>query len=165
VAARGADTLRILALGQGAFTMFGIATTVLASLGRERVAAVLSFVTLVAVAGGCWFFASHAPFGAQQLYSNAIAVSIALGFGLVAAGITVSKISGGFVPLLSAARVVVIVAAIVALGSRIHTLGRLLAPVASLGILAVYAIALVLLREVGAEDLRAARAVVGKRRG
>jgi len=164
VAARGADTLRILALGQGAFTMFGIATTVLASLGRERIAAALSFVTLAAVAGGCWFLASTAPFGFPQLQGNALAVSVALGLGLVVAGVVVAKISGGFVPPLSALRVVLVVGVLVGVGTRLPTFGRLLTPLISIGIVAAYVIALVLIRELGSGDLSAARAIVSKRR-
>ena len=144
--------------------MFGIATTVLASLGRERIAAVLSFVTLAAVASGCWIFASAAPFGSEQLHVNAIAVSVALAFGLIAAAIVVTRISGGFVPVLTAGRVLVAVAAIVAVGTRIHCFGRLLAPLASIAIVAIYAVILVVSRELGSEDLRAARSIVSRRR-
>ncbi|MEO8876771.1 MAG: MATE family efflux transporter [Polyangiaceae bacterium] len=164
VAARGADTLRILAIGQGAFTMFGIATTVLASLGRERVAAILSFVTLAAVAGGCWFLAASAPFGEAQLQANAIAVSSALVVGLIVAAIVVSKIAGGFVPFVSMARVLVVVGASVAIGMHVGRLGRLMAPLAAAAIVALYLIALVVLRELGGEDARALRAIVDRRR-
>ncbi|HEX7666269.1 MAG TPA: oligosaccharide flippase family protein [Polyangiaceae bacterium] len=163
-AARGADTLRTLALGQGAFTMFGIAMTVLASLGRERVAAALSFVTLVVVGIACWGLAAHAPFGHEQLRGNAVAVAGALAIGLVFAAVTVSRVAGGFVPVLSIVRVCAVVGAIVFAGTYVGTLGRVLAIVASGGVVVVYLVALVILRELGGDDLGALRAIVGRRR-
>ena len=163
-AARGADTLRILALGQGAFTMFGIATTVLASLGRERVAAALSFVTLSVVGGACWALASPAPFGEAQLRGNAIAVAGALAIGLLVAAAVVRKIAGGFVPVASTLRVLVVVGAVVFAGTRVHALGRIATMGASVFVVLAYLAALVLLRELGREDLQAARAVVERRR-
>lgn len=163
-AARGADTLRILALGQGAFTMFGIATTVLASLGRERVAAVLSFVTLTAVGAACWGLASSAPFGASQLHGNAIAVAGSLFVGLALTSVAVHRYAGGFVPSSSAIRVTAVVAAIVALGTRVGSLGRITTVLAAIAVVAVYLGALVLLREIGRDDLQAVRAVADRRR-
>ncbi len=163
-AARGADTLRILALGQGAFTMFGIATTALASLGRERIAAVLSFVTLAVVGVGCWALASPAPFGEAQLHGNAIAVSCALALGLLLAGAVVRKIAGGFVPAVSIARVVVVVAAAVFAGAHVHALGRVATMGACVFVVLAYLVVLVVLREIGSEDLQAVRAIVGRRR-
>ena len=48
-AVQGADVLRTMALGQGAFAMLGIATTVLTSLGRERISALLTLGAVLAV--------------------------------------------------------------------------------------------------------------------
>ncbi len=163
-AARGADTLRTLALGQGAFTMFGIAMTVLASLGRERIAAALSFVTLVVVGTASWILAAHAPFGHAQLEGNALAVAGAIALGLVVAGLVVSRIAGGFVPLLSIVRVVAVVGVLVFAGTHVGTLGRLLTIAASGGVVIVYLAALTALRELGGEDLSALRAIVDRRR-
>ena len=63
VAERGAHTLRILALGQGGFTMLAIATTVLSSLGRERQAARITVGALSAVLLACVGLTWRAVFG------------------------------------------------------------------------------------------------------
>ena len=77
-AARGADVLRTMALAQGAFTMLGIATTVLTSLGRERSAALVTLGAVVAVALSCAALVPGAPFGHAQLVRSAAATGAAL---------------------------------------------------------------------------------------
>jgi stage V sporulation protein B len=165
VPARGEATLRLLALGQGAFAMLGIATTVLASLGRERIAAIISFYALTMVAAACWNFVPSSAFGEAQLIATALATCAALGSGLIAATFAVRRIAGGFVPMMTALRVGAALAIAVVGGTHLPHFGKLLAPIAALGIALLYVLFLVVTGELGASDLGALRALAGRRGG
>ena len=162
VAERGASTLRVLAIGQGAFTLFGIANTVLASLGRERIAAVLSLVALFAVAGFCTVAAREAPYGEAQLQATALATSVALGLALVAATFVVRKAAGGFVPLKTAVRAGIGVSFGAVVGTHLPIFGKLMTPVVCLAIATSFVVYLVLARELTPADAAMVRALVGR---
>jgi stage V sporulation protein B len=159
VGERGASTLRVLALGQGAFTMLAIATTVLASIGRERVAALITAGALATVSGACAALASGAPFGAAQLTMTATATTLALMVTLLIAARAVHKLTGGFVPIVTAVRVAGAVAVVVLTGTLLPHFSRLLAPVAALGVGALYVALLVATRELTKADASVLRAL------
>jgi stage V sporulation protein B len=159
VAERGAGALRILALGQGAYTMLAIATTVLASLGRERTAAIITFGALVGVSSLCALLAPAAAFGGAQLQATALATSLALAATLVVAGVVVRGQTGGFVPVGTMLRVGLALATLIGLGSMLPRLGRLLTPVAAVAVALGYLVVLVMLRELTREDLAMVRSL------
>jgi stage V sporulation protein B len=163
VAERGASTLRVLAIGQGAFTLFGIASTVLASLGRERIAAVLSLVALCAVAAFVTLAASDAPYGLPQLRATALATTTALGLALAAATFVVRRSAGGFVPLATFVRAAIGVALGAFLGTSLPIFGKLVTPFVSLGIGVAYLGYLVLTRELTGADAAMVRTLVGRK--
>ncbi len=163
VAERGASTLRVLAIGQGAFTLFGIASTVLASLGRERIAAVLSLVTLCAVALFVTLAAREAPYGLPQLQATALATSVALGLALAAATFVVRKSAGGFVPLVTFVRASAGVAIGAIAGTHLPIFGKLLTPFVCLGIAAAYVGYLVVTRELTSADAAMIRTLGGRK--
>jgi len=159
VAERGASTLRVLALGQGAFTMFGIATTVLASLGRERVAAALSLAAVAVVSIACFAGAASAPFGGAQLQATAAAATLGLVAALAGATIAVRACAGSFVPLATAVRVGAGVAAATLAGVELPRFGKLVTPVVAAGMAALYVAILVVTGEIGRRDLDTIRAL------
>jgi stage V sporulation protein B len=162
-AARGADVLRTMALAQGAFTMLGIATTVLTSLGQERSAALITLGAVIAVALSCAALVPGAPFGHAQLVRSAGATGAALVASLVAAGAIVRTRTGAFVPLATAARVGLALAACTAVGFAMPCFGRLITPVVALLVAAAYGVFLVITGEVGPADLAMIRAVRARR--
>jgi stage V sporulation protein B len=164
-AADGADVLRVMALAQGAFGLLGIATTVLTSLGRERVAAVLTLGAVVAVAGACAALVPGASFGHEQLLRSAEASAAALALTLVVAAIVVWRTTGAFVPAGTALRTGAALAACFGLGLFLPRVGRLTTPLLALAVAAAYVALLVVTREIGASDVAMARALAGKRRG
>jgi stage V sporulation protein B len=159
IAARGAPTLRILALGQGAYTMLAIATTTLASLGRERLASRITFGALTAVLIACAVLAWHAAFGERQLEATAIGTSAGLSLSLIVAALHVRKEVGGFVPLLTVARVLCAVTVAGTVGSFVPTTGMLVTPFVAVGIAGVYFVVLVVSRELTSSDAHALRAL------
>jgi stage V sporulation protein B len=158
-AARGADVLRTMALAQGAFTMLGIATTVLTSLGQERSAALVTLGALVAVALSCAALVPGATFGHAQLVRSAAATGAALVVSLVVAGGIVRRRAGAFVPFATGARVVLALAVCTAMGFAMPCFGRMVTPVLAVAIAAVYGLLLVLTGEIGAADLALLRTI------
>ena len=158
-AARGADVLRTMALAQGAFAMLGIATTVLTSIGRERMAALVTLGAVLAVGAACTLSVPAASFGHDQLARSAQAAGAALALTLAGAGLLVRGRTGSFVPAATAVRVVLALAACFALGLVAPRFGRLVTPLVAAGVAGVYVALLVVTREVGRADLAMVRSL------
>jgi stage V sporulation protein B len=163
VALRAIGTLRILALGQAAFAMLGLATTVLVSLGRERIAMTITAVALALLVGTCLVTIPMAQFGAPQLTATAIATTTALFCALIVGVVAVRKIAGAFVPWKTALRVGVIVAGAFALGGVMPVFSKLLTPVVASGVVLGYLVALVVTGELGKEDLALVVSIAARR--
>lgn len=163
VASRGAEALRILALGQSAFALFGVSSTVLVSLGRERTSAILSGAGIVFVAAACFVLASGAPFGAAQIRGVAVATSLGLFAALAVAGWALRRAAGSFAPVTTLARVAIAIAILTTIGTRLPAIGRLLAPIAAGVVFVAYVVLLVVLRELRGADAAAVREITGAR--
>jgi len=161
IAARGKDTLRILALGQGAFAMLGIATTVLASLGRERLAAAITLCACLTVPAACIVAMPTDTFGRPQLLSTSMATSVALGLALIAGAIAVHRVARAFVPFWTAVRVGALVLGAFAIGPYLPHAGRVGAVVTAMGIAAAYLTLLLASGELTKEDAANVRALIG----
>ncbi len=158
-AARGVDVLRTMALAQGAFAMLGIATTVLTSTGRERTAAFLTLGAVVAVTIACALLVPAAAFGHDQLVRSTEATAVALLTTLIVAGSFVRARTGAFVPRATIARVGLALAACYALGFVMPHVPRLLTPLVALVVGGGFLALLVMLREIGAEDMTMLKAL------
>lgn len=163
-AARGADVLRTMALGQAAFAMLAIATTVLTGLGQERTAAWLTLAAVAAVAAACALLVPHAEFGRAQLVRSAQASGGALAATLVIAATIVRQRTGAFVPATTAARTGFALAVCLAIGLVLPRVGRLLTPLLAVAVSAAYVAILMVTREIGAADLAMVRALASKKK-
>jgi stage V sporulation protein B len=153
VARLGANSLELLALGFGAFALFGVLTTVLNSLGRARASAAITAVAVVAVALLCFLRVRGSEFGEILLFRTATATSIGLLIATLSAGFLVHRAAGAVVAPLSVVRVLGAVAVIVVTGQALPE-GGLVLTVASAALLGVgYALLLVMSRELGKSDL------------
>jgi stage V sporulation protein B len=161
IAERGAHTLRVLALGQGAFTMLAIATTVLASLGRERRAFLVTLGALGGVLSACALLTPRAAFGEMQLLSTAVATSVGLGLALAVGATEVRREVGGFIPALTAVRALLALSVAGAAGTLFPATGRLVTPLVAVAIAAVYLLVLVVSRELTRDDLHALSSLRG----
>jgi stage V sporulation protein B len=164
VAARGADALRVLALGQGAFAMLGIATTVLASLGRERTAAWITGAACIVVALSVYVGMPYDVFGELQILSTAIATTVALGLALAAGAVAVRAVAGAFVPPATVVRVGVAVAVAYFGGAHLPHVGKLGAIGLAAAIGVAYVIFLVASRELTGADAKDLSALVARKR-
>ncbi|CAN5917669.1 hypothetical protein BH11MYX4_BH11MYX4_13490 [soil metagenome] len=164
VAMRGASTLRVLALGQAAFAILGLSTTVLVSLGRERTALTITAVALALLAATCAVIIPMAPFGGPQLMATATATTTALACALVVGVIAVRKAAGAFVPWKTALRVGLCVAGAFALGGVMPILPKLVTIVVAAGVGLAYLVALVVTGELGKEDLALVVSIAARKR-
>ena len=164
VADRGASSLRILALGQGAFAMLGLAATVLISLGKERNAAGITLAALLLVGGGCFGIVPARAFGEAQLLATATATSLALVVGLGLAAARVKQVAGAFIPAATALRIGGALAVAVFVGMRLPRAGKILAPIEAAAIGALYLFVLLVTREIGAKDTDLVRSLLGRKR-
>ncbi len=158
----GGDTLRILALGMGSLSVLGISSAVLTSLRRERTAVGVMGAAVAAVAAACWALVPGAELGNAMLIRTAIATSIGLSVAMVIAAVLVTRVAGGFVPVLTAVRVPIAIAGVVALGWKMPWMGKLAVPVQAAGMGVVYVVLLVILRELGREDLGVLKRALGR---
>ncbi len=156
-AARGADVLRIMALGQGAFAMLGVATTVLTGIRSERAAAVITLLAVIAVGGACTGLVPCAAPGHAQLMRSAEASACAMFIALVVAGTVVRARTGAFVPGLTIVRAGAGIAVCAAAGFLVPSVGRSLVPLLSAAVAATYVGVLVLTGELGRSDLATLR--------
>jgi stage V sporulation protein B len=162
-AARGAAVLRPMALAQAAFTMLGIATTVLTSTGRERAAALITLAAVIAVACTCAAAVPGAALGEGQLLRSAHATGLALLATLVFAGSLVRAKTGAFVPLWTAARVLVALGLCFAIGLMMPRVGRLATPVCGALVGALYVAVLVATGEIRSADFAMVRTLTRRR--
>jgi stage V sporulation protein B len=165
VAARGAEALKVLALGQGAFAMLGVATTVLASLGRERTAAWITASACAVVGYAVFAGMPYDVYGRMQLFSTALATSVALGLALAAGAIAVRSVAGAFVPPATFVRVGIAVTVAYLGGPHLPHVGKLGAIGIAAAIGVAYVLFLVASRELGVADAADLRALVARRRG
>jgi len=164
IADRGAATLRVLALGQGAFTLFGVLGAVLASLGRERAAAVISFAAIALVTAGCAAAVPSAGFGEPQLRACAAVTTGALGLAFVAAAVLVRREAGALVPGPTALRAALAFGAVVVLGGWMPASGKLGAVAAAVACGLAYGAALLVTGELGRDDVATLRNILARRR-
>ncbi len=163
VAEHGASTLRVLALGQGAFAMLGLGATVLISLGAEWSAAAITLIALLLVGAGCFGLVPGRDFGEPQLLATAGATSIALVLGLGLSAAWVKRQAGTFIPLATALRVGIALALAVFVGTRLPPGGTQIVTFEAAAIAGVYVIALLATRELGKKDVELVLSLVRRR--
>jgi len=158
-ASRGADVLQTMALGQGAFAMLGVATTVLTGIRSERAAALITLMAVVVVAGACSILVPGAPSGHAQLLRSAQASACAMAAALLIAGIVVRARTGAFVPGATILRTGVGIALCGAAGLFMPAVRRLFVPLVAVIVVGIYVGVLVITREVGRAELATLRSL------
>lgn len=149
----GGRSLELLSLGFGAFAIFGVLTTVLNSLRKERSSALVTAGAAGVVALLCWLRVRGSEFGEGLLFRTASATSVGLLLATIGAGVLVYRAAGAIVAPLSAARVIAAIAIAVTLG-RFLPQGSAAFTVASVAIVGIcYLLLLLLSRELGPADL------------
>jgi stage V sporulation protein B len=159
----GTRSLELLALGFGAFAIFGVLTTVLNSLGRQRSSAIVTAVAAAAVALLCLFRVRGAEFGETLLFRTASATSVGLAIATVGAAVLVHRAAGAVVAPICAIRVIGAVVVTVTVGRLLPEGGSLFTLVSAALLGVVYVVTLLVTRELDRADLRLVLSVLARR--
>jgi O-antigen/teichoic acid export membrane protein len=164
VAGYATQSMQLLALGFGAFAIFGILTTVLTSLERERSSAAITGLAflLVSILGAVLLRAR--PFDASLLFRTAIATSTGLLLATLVAAHRVHRHAGGVVSGWTLLRGVAAIAVTVTLGRIWSPEGKLATLGAAAVLGALHVGLLVALRELTTKDLGQVLSVLRGRR-
>jgi len=157
--------LRILALGQGAFAIFGIETTVLVSLSRERWSATVTGAAALLVACFCWTVVPSAPFDSTLLVRTALSTSLALALAASTGAILVVRAAGGFAPGKTLVRTALAMAAAIGVGSLLPWWGRPFLLVEVALVVAIYLAVAIVTGELTQKDVAMVKAIVARKRG
>jgi stage V sporulation protein B len=160
----GGRSLQLLAVGFGAFAIFGVLTTVLNSLKRERAGALVTGFAAALVIALCFARVRGTEFGEPLLFRTAIATSTAIAVATTGAAILVYRTAGAVAAPLTLARVLVAAFVAVVLGRFLPSAGPVATLACAVAVVVVYAGVLVASRELGSADVATVRAVIARRR-
>ncbi len=163
IAAPGGRTLRVLALGEGAFALYGISTAILSSLRRERWTMMLNLGASVLMAGAMFVIVPGAALGAPLAERAALAMCLSLGLAAILAALLVFRVTGAFAPLSTFLRVSVALGVTAAAGVFAPVSGKVAALGLAVALGVLYALVLFVTRELGREDLALVRRIMGRR--
>jgi stage V sporulation protein B len=159
----GGETLRILCLGMGAFSVLGVTCSALTSLGHARDSAALTGVGVALVAGGCAFFVPNVERGLPMLTTTATVTAVSLTLTALVGAARLRIVAGGFVAWKTLVRALMALGASVVVGSRLPWMGKVGTLAESALVVGVGLAVLIGLGEVGKADLARILAVVGRR--
>lgn len=162
--ALGAPALRALVLGQGAFALAVIGTTILLGAGRAVTATLVMLAMVVAVIAGDALGVTLSGGGAAALLGTAVGTAVGCAAGLAAVGVILRRSYGAFVPPASAARAAAAAVVAALVGSRVPLPGKVGTLLVAGVIGAVYVAALLAMGELGASEREALRRVLGRGR-
>jgi len=160
----GGRSLELLAIGFGAFAIFGVLTTVLNSLKRERASAGVTALAATLVVVLCFARVRGTAFSEELLFRTAVATSIAIAGATLGAGFLVYRTAGAVTAPKTVLRVVLAAGVSVVVGRFLPSTGVLWTLIAAAVVAVVYLSLLLVSRELGAADLATVKAVVAKKR-
>jgi stage V sporulation protein B len=160
----GARSMQVLTLGFGAFAVFGIFTTVLNSLKRERASALITGLAFALVVVLCFFRVRGSAFGPDLLMRTALATTTGIVAATIAAGFLVWKTAGAVVSPLSVVRVLISMGVAITLGRFLPPGGKIMAIAYSVVVAGTYVVLLLVTRELGKNDLQNVKNVISRRR-
>ncbi|MGE0872545.1 MAG: oligosaccharide flippase family protein [Kofleriaceae bacterium] len=161
----GGPALPWLALGNVAFSILAINSTILNSAGATRSTIVAAAVTIGLAAIGNYIAIPLAIEANRTLEVAAAVTGGAMIVGALATGLVMRRRFEAFLPLLSAIRIGAASAVAIAVGRMLPLHGKLMSLVEAGIVAATFAAGLILTRELGAKDLEAIKAVRRKRAG
>lgn len=161
--ARGAAAVLPLALGNVAFSMFAINGTILNGAGLTKEAILSAAITLVLAVAGNWI---AIPMAAERGLVLPVAAAVtggAMVVGAIVSSILLARRLGGFLPLVSIARIAIATGVAIAVGRMLPLHGKLMTLVEACIVGGTFLAVLVVTRELGKRDLDAIKAVRRKR--
>jgi stage V sporulation protein B len=160
----GGRSLQLLAVGFGAFAIFGVLTTVLNSLKRERAGALVTGFAAALVIALCFARVRGTEFGENLLFRTAIATSAAIAVATTGAAILVYRTAGAVAAPLTLARVLAAAFVAIALGRFLPSSSAVATVGCAIAVVVVYVTVLVASRELNRADVATVRAVLARKR-
>jgi stage V sporulation protein B len=160
----GARPMFIMALGLGAFAVFGILTTVLNSLERAGTAAILTGVALSLVVTLCFVLVRNQPFGADMLMRTAMSMASGLALAAVLAALAVKRLAKAVAPFATLLRVGVALPVAIAVGRYLPAPGKVMTLVYSAVVVIIYLLVLLVTRELTKTDLDMVKTIAKPKR-
>jgi stage V sporulation protein B len=160
----GGRSLELLAIGFGAFAIFGVLTTVLNSLKRERASALVTAMAATLVIALCFARVRGTAFGEELLFRTAVSTSIAIAAATLGAGVIVYRTAGAVAAPKTVLRVVIATAISVVTARFLPSQGVVWTLIAAVVVTVAYLSMLLISRELGGADLAMMKAVVAKKR-
>jgi stage V sporulation protein B len=159
----GAPALPILAFGNVAFSMLAINGTILNGAGQTRPAVLVAAASLALAIAGNWIAIPLAAPHGRVLEVSAAVTAGAMLVGAVASGALLGRRLGGYLPLLSLARIALATVCALGAGRALSFHGKLMTLVEAAAVAATFLAVLIATRELGRRDLEAIRAVRARR--
>lgn len=160
----GSTALRTLAIGLGAFAVFGALVTVLNGLKRQWHSLLITAGAFVIVVASDALLLDGQSFGPALLERTALGTSTALWLTTLVTAFFVKRAAGAVVSLSTVGRVLAAVAVCVLVGMQLPTLGKLFTPILAVLIVLIYLAVLIGTRELSKTDLDAIKAIVLRRK-
>jgi stage V sporulation protein B len=154
----------LLTLGFGSFAIFGILTTALTSLQRERTSAMVTALAVLLVVLLAFVLAHGQPFGVDLLWRMAIATSCGLVLATLVAGFCVYRFTGALVSASCFLRVSLALAAAVGIGRLAAPVGLIPTLASAICLVIAFLTALFILREFTHSDFNRLLAIIRRRR-
>lgn len=164
VAEYATSAMQLLALGFGAFAIFGILTTVLTSLKAERVSAWITGIAFALVCALGWGLLNGQAFGASLLIRTATATSLGLVIATLIAGFFVQRLAGSVVQMKTVVRVLVAGAITIAVGRVFPPVSKSLTILVAAALASLNLVVLVASRELTMRDVRHIQSVFAPRK-
>jgi stage V sporulation protein B len=165
IALQSAPFARAYTLGLAGLAILGVASSALASLRRELWSMVLTWLAAGLVALSITTLRRDNTFGPELLQATAHATALAMIVAAALGSAALYRAAGALMSPLTLVRVLFSVGVIVAIGTRVPWMGKLMAPVLAAGMAVVYIVLLLATGEIGRADLASIRAVVSRRKG
>ena len=163
----GGPALRVLALGNVAFSIFAIAGTILNGAGKTLPAVVTAAITLGLATAANYIAIPIAAEHGRVLEVAALVTSGAMLAGAIISGWVLRRQLGAFLPIASVVRIVIATGSALAVGRVLPGVlparGKLMTLIGAAVVAATFLIVLVITRELGKRDLEAIKAVRRKR--
>jgi stage V sporulation protein B len=161
----GAGALRLLAIGQGAFAIAVITTTIVLAAGRTRAATVLMVGMLAAVFAGDYVGITFAPTDVATLDGAAAGTAVGCWLGAIAIGVYSKRVLGAFVPAATLFRCIVALALSAALIAIVPVHGKIVTLALAVVGVALYVAMIFASGEVTADERASLVRAVTKRMG
>jgi stage V sporulation protein B len=159
----GGPALRVLAIGQGAFALSVIATTVILAAGRTRAATALMMAMLAAVFAGDVVGIAVSPSDTRVLAGAAMGTAAGCVVGMLGVAAYARRVLGAFVPLATAARALLATALSAGLATWLGRPGKLFTLVEAAAVVLVYVGVLIASGELGREERAQVARILARR--